>query len=86
MKELNGFLISHLINGKEPNYKIDDVIDYEQPKNYIVNSDKYIENGKTSVLTANKAFLLGYTNEKEGIYNKSDCIIFDDFTLDFKIC
>ena len=83
-KELNGFLISRLIKGKEPNCKIEDVIDYEQPTSYIVNSYKYIVDGKTPVLTANKAFFLGYTNEKEGIYNKSDCIIFDDFTLDFK--
>ena len=83
-KELNGFLISRLIKGKESNCKIEDVIDYEQPTGYIVNSDKYIVDGKTPVLTANKAFFLGYTNEKEGIYDKSDCIIFDDFTLDFK--
>lgn len=84
LKELNGFLISRLIKGKEPNCKIEDVIDYEQPTSYIVNSDKYIVGGKTPVLTANKAFFLGYINEKEGVYNKSDCIIFDDFTLDFK--
>lgn len=36
------------------------------------------------MLTANKAFVLGYTSEKEGIYGKGDCIIFDDFTLDCK--
>ena len=83
-KELNGFLISRLIKGKESNCKIEDVIDYEQPTYYIVNTDKYIVDGKTPVLTANKAFFLGYTNEKEGIYDKSDCIVFDDFTLDFK--
>ena len=34
------------------------------------------------VLTANKAFILGYTNE-ENSYNKPS-IIFDDFTLDRK--
>ena len=84
LKELNSFLISRLTNGKEPNCKIKDVIDYEQPTSYIVNSDKYIVDGETPVLTANKAFFLGYTNEKDGIYDKSDCIIFDDFTLDFK--
>ena len=83
-KELNGFLISRLIKCKESNCKIEDVIDYEQPTGYIINSDKYIVDGKTPVLTANKAFFLGYTNEKEGIYDKADCIIFDDFTLDFK--
>lgn len=84
LKELNWFFISRLIKDKEPNCKIEDVIDYEQPTDYIVNSDKYIVDGGTPVLTANKAFLLGYTNEKSGIYDKSDCIIFDDFTLDFK--
>lgn len=84
LKELNWLFISRLIKDKEPNCKIEDVIDYEQPTDYIVNSDKYIVDGGTPVLTANKAFLLGYTNEKSGIYDKSDCIIFDDFTLDFK--
>lgn len=83
-KELNYSLIGRIIKGKSSNCKIEDVIDYEQPTNYIVKSDKYIENGKTPVLTANKAFLLGYTIENEGVYNKSDCIILDDFTLDFK--
>ena len=83
-KELNYSLIGRIINGKSSNCKIEDVIDYEQPTNYIVKSDKYIENGETPILTANKAFLLGYTIENEGVYNKSDCIILDDFTLDFK--
>lgn len=36
------------------------------------------------MLTANKAFVLGYTSETDGIYEKGDCIIFDDFTLDCK--
>ena len=83
-KELNAFQINRLTNGKIPNCQIGDVIDYEQPTSYIVNSDKYISNGTTPVLTANKAFVLGYTNEQEGIYDKGNCIIFDDFTLDFK--
>ena len=83
-KELNAFLINRLTNGKIPNCQIGDVIDYEQPTSYIVNSDKYISNGTTPVLTANKAFVLGYTNEQKGIYDKGNCIIFDDFTLDFK--
>ena len=36
------------------------------------------------VLTANKAFVLGYTDELSGVYDKGDCIIFDDFTMDMK--
>ena len=83
-KELNDLLIRRLTNGKTPNCYISNVIEYEQPTEYIVESDKYVDNGKTPVLTANKAFILGYTNEEKGVYNKGDCIIFDDFTLDFK--
>ena len=62
---------------------IGDVLDYEQPQSYIVEDTEYIDKG-TPVLTANKAFILGYTSETEGIYDKGDCIIFDDFTLDSK--
>jgi type I restriction enzyme S subunit len=36
------------------------------------------------VLTANKAFILGYTSENYNIYDKGECIIFDDFTMDLK--
>lgn len=64
------------------NYKIGNILKYEQPASYIVNSDKYKSSG-TPVLTANKAFILGYTDE-ENVYNKGDCIIFDDFTMDIK--
>lgn len=39
---------------------------------------------KTPVLTANKAFILGYTNETFGVYDKGKCIILDDFSLDCK--
>lgn len=66
-KELNSFLISRLTNGKESNCKIEDVIDYEQPTSYIVNSDKYIVDGETPVLTANKAFFL-WLYERKGWY------------------
>ena len=60
--------------------KIDDFISYEQPDNYIVGSDQYVENGKTPVLTAGQSFILGYTDEKDGIYNDFPVVIFDDFT------
>jgi type I restriction enzyme S subunit len=67
------------------NYQIGDLLDYEQPSKYIVDSDEY-ENDQTlnPVLTANKAFILGYTNESFGVYDKDECIILDDFTLDSK--
>ena len=62
---------------------IGDVLSYEQPQSYLVEDTEYTNEG-TPVLTANKAFVLGYTSEIEGIYDKGDCIIFDDFTLDCK--
>ena len=65
------------------NAMIGDVLSYEQPQSYLVEDTEYTNEG-TPVLTANKAFVLGYTSEIEGIYDKSDCIIFDDFTLDCK--
>ncbi len=60
--------------------KINDFISYEQPANYIVGSDQYVENGKTPVLTAGQSFILGYTDDKYGIYNDLPVVIFDDFT------
>ena len=65
------------------NAVVGDVLDYEQPQSYIVEDTEYTNEG-TPVLTANKAFVLGYTLETDGIYDNGDCIIFDDFTLDCK--
>jgi type I restriction enzyme S subunit len=64
--------------------QIKDLLDYERPDKYIVESDKYGKSG-TPVLTANKSFILGYTDEKSGIYNDLPVIVFDDFTTDSKI-
>ena len=64
--------------------KIKDVLDFEQPTKYIVDSDDYVNDTKAiPVLTANKAFILGYCNEKN-YYDKGESIIFDDFTMDMK--
>ena len=62
--------------------KFGDLFEYERPDAYIVKSDNYNNDFNMPVLTANKAFILGYTNE-ENSYNKPS-IIFDDFTLDRK--
>ena len=63
--------------------KYEQIFDYERPDKYIVKSDKYIEDAPTPVLTANKAFVLGCTEETNTY--KKPCIIFDDFTLDNKL-
>ena len=62
--------------------RLEDIVDYEQPTQYIVESTNYSDEYKTPVLTAGKSFILGYTNETNGIYNKLPTIIFDDFTTD----
>lgn len=67
------------------NYQICDLLDYEQPTKYVVTDTEYSEDrSKTPVLTANKAFILGYTDENFGVYDNGACIILDDFTLDCK--
>lgn len=58
----------------------EDLLDYEQPTNYIVKSTKYSDDYKTPVLTAGKSFIKGYTKETTGIFNDLPTIIFDDFT------
>lgn len=64
--------------------KFDEIFEYERPDKYIVESDKYSDKSKTPVLTANKAFILGYTDEVNTYTKEKESIIFDDFTLDAK--
>lgn len=71
---------------------LSEVLDYEQPTRYIVDSTEYDDRYKTPVLTAGKTFILGYTDELEGIFKDAPVIIFDDFTtsnnyvdFDFKV-
>lgn len=64
-----------------------ELLGYEQPTKYLVSSKDYDDSYPTPVLTAGKTFILGYTNETEGIYPASKeepVIIFDDFTTAFK--
>ena len=72
--------------------KLGDLIEYEQPTKYIVDSTDYNDKYQIPVLTAGKSFILGYTDEKTNIYQadkENPVIIFDDFTsssqwVDFK--
>ena len=63
--------------------KLGDVLDYEQPTKYIVNSINYNDAFTIPVLTAGKSFILGYTDEIKGVYENLPVIIFDDFTTAF---
>ncbi len=73
-KLLNGVALEWLPLG--------DVTQYEQPAKYLVAARNYRDEFDTPVLTAGKTFVLGYTDEVDGIYKASESpvIIFDDFT------
>ena len=66
--------------GKWSKYALEELLTYEQPTPYIVESTDYNDQYKTPVLTAGKSFIIGHTNETSGIYTKLPVIIFDDFT------
>ena len=66
-------------------FEINQLLAYEQPSTYLVANDEYSKDiTLIPVLTANKGFILGYTDEDFGVYQKGECIIFDDFTMDAK--
>ena len=65
--------------------RLEDIVEYEQPTAYIVSSTDYDDSYPTPVLTAGKSFLIGHTNDEEGIFSNLPCIIFDDFTTDSKL-
>ena len=69
-----------------PTKKLGEVLEYEQPTKYLVSSTDYRDEFSIPVLTAGKSFLLGNTNEKNGIFPKEKLpvIIFDDFTTAIK--
>lgn len=92
-KQVKEYLMWDLLMGKKrlggfkdkwQTIEVGELLDYEQPSKYIVNATDYSDDYKTPVLTANKGFILGYTNEIEGIYKNTPVIIFDDFTMDNK--
>ena len=79
----------------ENDFSLGDILEYEQPAPYIVGNTDYNDNFNTPVLTPGKTFILGYTDEKDGIYRadkENKVVIFDDFTtasrlvdFDFKV-
>ncbi|WP_426483963.1 restriction endonuclease subunit S [Flavobacterium sp. 2] len=75
--------LEKLLDGVNIEWKpLGEFADYEQPTKYLVESNNYNNDFTTPVLTAGKTFVLGYTDETEGIYKASEnpVIIFDDFT------
>ena len=62
--------------------ELGNVLKYTQPQNFLTDNfvQKQNENYSMPVLTANKSFVLGYTDERQGLYENLPVIIFDDFT------
>mgnify|MGYP002390843860 FL=1 len=77
-KRLPGF------SGEWEVIRLRDLLVYERPDRYIVQSTEYSEQGDFPVLTANKSFILGHTTEDFGICRVIPVIIFDDFTTESK--
>lgn len=78
------FRFSKYVNSEQwISTELSSLLDYERPDLYIVESDNYKNEG-IPVLTANKSFILGYTDEKNNIYSHVPVIIFDDFTTEKK--
>ena len=71
-------------SGEWETKRLGDLLSYKRPDAYIVKSTEYSEHGNIPVLTANKAFILGYTDEVFGICQNFPAIVFDDFTTDNK--
>ena len=82
MSKLNDLIKELCPNGVEY-VKLEELVDYIQPAKYIVKNTNYDIKYDVPVLTAGQTFILGYTNEKDGIYYASadnPVVIFDDFT------
>lgn len=85
--------INKVVSGQTEDFRKDntwkrmtlaDVFEYIQPSRYIVRNTEYNDEFKIPVLTAGKTFILGYTNETDGIYTDVPVVIFDDFTTDMQ--
>lgn len=79
--------LEKLLQGAPVEWKaLEEVLDYEQPTPFLVKSKEYSDEHETPVLTAGQSFILGYTNETDGIYQASKenpVIIFDDLQPPF---
>ena len=61
--------------------ELGDCLDYRQPTQYLVASTAYNDSYEIPVVTAGKTFILGHTDETEGVFDEPlPVVIFDDFT------
>ena len=67
--------------------QLNKLVNYSQPTKYLVGKTDYSDEFSTPVLTPGQTFILGYTDDTEGVYPATpdnSVIIFDDFTTAFK--
>lgn len=79
-------MVAELCPEGVPMVPLGDLLKYEQPTKYIVQDTNYDDSYITPVLTAGQSFILGFTNETDGIFSASidePVIIFDDFVTSF---
>ncbi|MDE0159947.1 MAG: restriction endonuclease subunit S [Candidatus Dadabacteria bacterium] len=81
---LTGRMRLREFNGEWRTKKLRDLLAYQRPDNYIVQSTEDAKHGEIPVLTANKSFVLHYTDEEFGVCSDVPVIVFDDFTTDCK--
>jgi type I restriction enzyme S subunit len=67
-------------DGEWEDIELGELLNYEQPTKHLVKDTLYNNLYATPVLTAGKTFILGYTNEENGICTDLPVVIFDDFT------
>ena len=94
IKGLNEKLLMQEIRFKDENgadfpkwekHGLGELLNYDQPTKYLVDSTEYDDSYDVPVLTAGKTFILGYSNETHGIFSENlPVIIFDDFTTALK--
>ncbi|WP_290797052.1 restriction endonuclease subunit S [Halomonas sp.] len=71
-------------SGEWETKRLGNLVDYERPDKYFVQCVQYADSGQVPVLTANKSFILGYTDEIFGVCKDLPVIVFDDFTTEKK--
>lgn len=71
-------------DGEWKEMKLEKLLSYERPDKYIVNFFSKTNDLALPVLTANKAFVLGSTDDLRHLFDKFPIILFDDFTANTK--
>jgi len=79
---------------KNPNWKLlkfSDVLRDETKNAKKIKKEEYLAQGSYPIIDQGKDYIAGFTNDREGVYDKSPLIIFGDHTrilkyIDFPIC